>query len=67
MSKLKLELLLENYIHKASDLAEAVKVNIKQNNKIDNKTILALNDFIIAANDIAFFTDKLTESNQKLN
>lgn len=63
----KLEMLLSEYVDAASDLAEHVKRNIKKNNVIDTKTIVALNKFIIAANQIDFLTDKLTASKLKLN
>lgn len=63
----KLALLLTDYINAATDLAENVKRNIKKKNVIDNETVLALNNFIIAANSIAFLEDKLTASKMKLN
>ncbi len=63
----KLELLLSQYFEAGADLAESIKRNITKNNIIDKTTIIALNQFIIAANDIEFFTDKLTASTKKLN
>lgn len=63
----KLGMLLMEYINAASDLAENVKRNIQKNNKIDSKTVLALNNFTIAANSVAFLEDKLNASKMKLN
>lgn len=63
----KLESLLRKYTDAATGLAEAVKRNIKHDSKIDKVTVLALNEFIIAANEVSFFTDKLNNANIKLN
>lgn len=63
----KLGMLLMEYIDAATDLAEDVKKHITKNTPIDKKTILALNKFQIAANSVAFLTDKLTASKMKLN
>lgn len=63
----KVEMLLAEYINAAADLAESVKRNIKKDNKIDDKTVLILNEFMIVSNKIAFLTDKITTSNTKLN
>jgi len=44
---------IQNYVDKATNLAEEVKRNIQHdNNTIDNRTVIALNDFIIAANEV---------------
>lgn len=59
---------LANYVNKATNLAELVKNNIqKNNNKIDEKTILALNEFIIAANEIKDLIDYIEKDNVLLN
>lgn len=63
----KLEMLLSEYFEAVSVLSDAIKNNIKKDNKIDNKTILALNNVIIAANNIDFLEEKLTASKLKLN
>lgn len=59
------------YANAAFDLAESVKRNIAKDNKIDNKTVIALNRFTIIANKIEDLNKKLTddenESNTKLN
>lgn len=56
------------YVEKASELAEAVRKDIQANNgAISNKTVLALNEFIIAANMIKDLTDVLEQDTIKLN
>lgn len=58
---------LKKYVDAASDLAESVKRNVQHEGVIDNKTVLALNAFIIAANELAFFTNQLdNEEDPKL-
>jgi hypothetical protein len=65
---LKTQKLLADYVNKATDLAESVRRNIQHNNAIiDNKTVIALNEFIIAANGIKDLTDELEKVNTKLN
>jgi hypothetical protein len=59
--------LLIDYVNKAADLAESVKSDLKKNNKISNKTILALNDFIMAAHNIEGLTIQLDKYNMKYN
>ncbi len=59
--------LLMKYVDTASDLAENVKRNIVKNGLIDDKTVLALNEFIIASNAISDLTDELTRDKLKLN
>lgn len=50
------------YMGAADGLAAAVKTNIQKNSsKIDNKTILALNKFIEAANDLVDFAARVAE------
>lgn len=63
----KIEYLLLEYVNTATDLAEAIKRHASKDTKIDGKTILLLNKFTIAANNVAFFTDKLQDDNIKLN
>lgn len=58
---------LIKYVDTASILADSVKRNIQHDGKIDNKTVLALNEFIIAANDISSLTDELNKDKMKLN
>lgn len=62
------QLALALYVDKASDLAEAIRHDVQHNNgAISNKTILALNAFVIAANQIKDLTDTLEQSTTKLN
>lgn len=58
---------LAEYANKAADLAEAVKRNLSKDSKIDDKTILALNAFVIAANNVKDLTDQLNEGKVTLN
>ncbi len=58
---------LVRYVNAATDLAESVKRNIVKDGTVDDKTILALNEFIIAANAMLDFTEELNKSNLKLN
>lgn len=59
---------LLDYVNAAADLAENVRRNIMHtDNTIDDKTVLALNAFIIANNAIKFLTDQLESKNTKLN
>lgn len=55
------------YVNRASDLAEAVKKDIQKKGYISQKTVNALNAFIIAANNIADMTEALNELIQDLN
>ena len=61
------------YVETASNLAESVKRNVQKDGRIDKKTILALNQFIIAANEIEHLKEELNnsddsnESDRKLN
>jgi hypothetical protein len=43
----------QNYVNAASDLAEAVKDNIQHEGIVTDETVLKLNAFIIASNEIA--------------
>lgn len=53
------------YVDTGHDLAENVKRNIQKDGCIDNKTVIALNEFIIASNNIQDLTDELHESDPK--
>jgi methyl-accepting chemotaxis protein len=44
---------MARYVNAASDLAEALKENLQHGNKITDNTILKLNAFRIAANNVA--------------
>lgn len=59
--------LLAEYVNAASDLADAVREAVRKDAKINNKIVLALNAFIIAANNIQYLTDELNKVNTKLN
>lgn len=50
---------LAKYVNAASDLAEAVKRDITKDGYVSEKTVLALNAFIIAGNEIADFTTEI--------
>jgi hypothetical protein len=51
---------LQKYVDAASDLADSVKSNIQHNDgQISNDTVLLLNRFVIAANEIAHLTNQL--------
>lgn len=63
----KLKMLLDQYINAATDLAECVKKNVMKGDKIDKATKVALNNFIITANEIDFLKYDLTASKMKLN
>lgn len=63
----KQERLLNNYANTAADLAESVKRNIQHGGIVDDTTILALNDFIIAANEVSDLLETLNQKNQTLN
>ena len=66
----KAEKAFNKYVEAASDLAESVKRNIVHEGIIDNETILKLNAFIIASNEIEDLLSVLTDDNQvnrKLN
>ncbi len=59
--------LLAEYVNCASDLADAVREAVRKDAKINNKIVLALNAFIIAANNIQDLTNELQKINTKLN
>lgn len=58
---------LIDYFNTGADLAEHVKRCVKKNQRIDNKTIIALNNFIIAAHNIADLQYELERRNMRLN
>ena len=58
---------LAMYVNKATDLAEAVKADIQKKGYISNKTILALNAFITAANNVRDLTYLIEKVNKELN
>lgn len=51
------------YVNAAADLAESVRRNITKDGYIDEKTVLALNNLVIAANEITDLTDELNSDN----
>lgn len=55
------------YVNRAADLADAVKSDIQKKGYITDKTVIALNGFIIAANNIADLTTALNQINMSLN
>lgn len=56
---------LAEYVNKASELAEALRKDIRRDGKISNKTVMALNEFIITANSFEDLEDEIV--NLKLN
>lgn len=58
---------LMKYVDTASDLAESIKRNIQHDGIIDDETVLKLNEFIIAANNIEDMTQELKNPNMKLS
>lgn len=71
MSEYKLQSKLLDYVNAATDLAESVKLNIKHSKKgvavIDDKTALALNKFMTAANALKDLPDQLLYNTIKFN
>lgn len=55
------------YVDAAADLADCIKRNIQKDSTIDDKTVLALNEFIIASNAVKDLTDELKETDIKYN
>lgn len=55
------------YTNSAEALADSVKRDIQKDGIISTKSILALNDFVIAANLIADIIEQLKAPNKKLN
>lgn len=70
-SDIKLKQSILEYVNAATALAESVKRNIVKGRQnppvIDDKTVIALNNFIIAANSIKDFTNHLEQDTIKLN
>ena len=58
---------LAMYVNRASDLAESVKNDIIKKGYISDKTVNALNAFIIAANNIADLEEALNDLISDLN
>lgn len=58
---------LNRYVNTASDLAESLKRNIQKDRFIDDKTMLILNEFIIAANEISDMIEHLNKKVIKFN
>ena len=58
---------LMEYANTAADLAESVKRNIIKDRVIDDKTIIALNMFIIASNAVKDLIDELNRDSIKFN
>lgn len=54
--------LLQKYVNTATDLAEAVKRDIQKDGRVSQKTVLTLNQFVIAANDLADVRNELNET-----
>jgi len=59
--------LLATYVDTAANLAEAVKRDLQKTGKISQKTILALNAFIVAANDVESLLEPLNQMNKVIN
>jgi hypothetical protein len=55
---------LAEYVNSATDLAEAVKMDIVHDRPVSSDTVLKLNRFIIAAN---YIKDMVDELNKKVN
>jgi hypothetical protein len=64
MSDKKTKKALAKYVNTATDLAESVKRNIVHDGIIDNETVLKLNAFIIASNDIEDLNKQLSEDSR---
>lgn len=55
------------YVNAGHSLAELLKRNIQKDGLITNETVLALNEFIIASNEIKDLTDEVREDDKTLN
>jgi len=55
------------YVNRATDLAEAVKHDIQKKGFITDETVLALNAFIIAANNIKDLEEQLDLITRQIN
>lgn len=58
---------LEKYVTAAANLAESVKRNIVHEGVIDDETVLKLNAFIIAGNEISDMLSQLTDADNESN
>lgn len=58
---------LATYFNTAQELAEAIKRDIIRDTKVSQKTILALNAFVLAGNSIADLTAEFDRYNLTLN
>jgi hypothetical protein len=58
---------LTKYVNAASDLAEALEVDIKKGNKISTETVLRLSKFVAAAKAVSSLLDDLDAVGVKLN
>ena len=58
---------IQKYVDTASDLAESIKRNIQHEGIIDDETVLKLNAFIIASNEISDLLSQLTEDGNERN
>lgn len=71
MNDAKLSLSFLEFIERAIKLAESVKRNILKNKRgiavIDDKTVLALNDFMKKTNEIADYKEILIHNTKDLN
>ncbi len=53
---------LANYMDSANKLSDAVKLDIQKNSgKITKNTVLALNKYLVSANDLVDFANRLSE------
>ena len=59
--------LLSAYVDTAANLAEAIKRDLQKTGKISQKTILALNAFIVAANDVESLFEPLNQISKNIN
>lgn len=50
---------LARYVNAATDLAESVKRNIQHGGKVDDETVLKLNEFSIAANAVSSMLEEV--------
>jgi len=63
----KTEQALVEYFNRGTDLAEKLKSCIIKGKKLDDKTIIALNEFIIAAYSIADLQFELERRTMRIN
>lgn len=61
------EEMFADYVNTAETLADQVASNIKNNSKIDNDTVIALNNFIKASLAIKDLTDEIKKHTITLN